>query len=398
METSQGLDFSVWCPTSMISHAEPPTSRARCCCWLFAACTFAAICVSFVPCDFMLMLPAAIIPSVCSDDMLRPWLVTNPVGHRPTAFIAGASEGLGAAWADYFASRGIDLYLVARHGDALEQVASRLRVQHRVSVKTSVLDLASNEVVPFAKQTFHARSNISILVYNAAYTGSRAGLFASDSLEMAHKAIDVNIKSVLTLVHSFLRSREARGESEARDGIVLMSSMAGLVGSAYISTCVSRFHQTHDRSHFCATLRTHSVLICCVCAFACAWSLFADAATKSWNTAFATGLYDELKGAGVDVLSCIAGATTTPNYLEKALPTRSRAIEQTPERVVQECASALGHVPTRTIGALGRFSQALLTRLLPTKVAVRIMSSGALSTTTFDDVGPGMQRRFDDQQ
>lgn len=265
------------------------------------------------------------------------------------AFIAGASEGLGAAWAEYLAARGVNLFIVARHEKQLETTATRLRNAYGVSIDTLVLDLSNPEVVQTARNIFDQRSDIRMLVYNAAYTGYAKGYFSEDTLEMAHKAVDVNIKGVLSLVHPFLRQREARNQS---GGVVLMSSMAGLVGSAHLSVYAS---------------------------------------TKAWNTAFATGLYDELRDRHVDVLSCIAGATTTPNYLKDALNSRSTFIEQPPADVVDECAGALGHVPSRATGLVNRFAQALMTRLLPTSVAVHILSEGALSTTKFESVGPWAQ-------
>ena len=273
--------------------------------------------------------------------------------YGPTAFIAGASEGLGFAWADFLGARGINLVIIARHASELEAAAAALRTSHDVTVETHVLDLASSEVVPFAHAVFFNRSDIRLLVYNAAYTGYRAGFFASDSLEMAHTAIDVNVKAVLSLAHPFLAARQSRAAAgpspEGGGGLVLMSSMAGLVGSAHLSVYAS---------------------------------------TKAWTTAFATGLYDEMRPSGFDVLSCIAGATTTPNYLEEALPSRSTFIEQTPSEVVDECAGALGRTPTRATGLVNRFAQALITRLLPTRVAVQIMSDGARSTTKFELVEP----------
>ena len=280
-------------------------------------------------------------------DAIRPSAAHIRKTYGPAAFVAGASEGLGAAWTEFLAASGINLVICARHAEALEAQAARLRLAYGVEVVTKRLDLADGEaLVPYADQLFRNRSDIRLVVYNAAYTGYHAGFFALDSLAMAHQAIDVNVNGVLSLVHPFLRERQQRGDG---GGVVLMSSMAGLVGSAHLSVY---------------------------------------AATKAWNTAFATGLYDELRPLRVDVLSCIAGATTTPSYLEDARAGRATLIEQSPRAVVDECAAALGHSPTRATGLLNRFAQVLMTRLLPTSTAVGILSQGARDTTKFERVGP----------
>ena len=41
-----------------------------------------------------------------------------------TALIAGASEGMGAAWANALASRGLNLVLIARRKEPLEATAA----------------------------------------------------------------------------------------------------------------------------------------------------------------------------------------------------------------------------------------------------------------------------------
>src|SRR5215813_12503400 len=58
------------------------------------------------------------------------------------AIVAGASEGLGAAWAEALAARGLNLVLFARRPEVLETTAAGIRARHRVEVRTAALDLA----------------------------------------------------------------------------------------------------------------------------------------------------------------------------------------------------------------------------------------------------------------
>merc|ERR1712054_290879 len=116
-----------------------------------------------------------------------------------------------------------------------------------------------------------------------------------------------------------------------------MSSLSGLVGSAYIATY---------------------------------------AATKAYIDAFAQGLYAELHALGIDVLSCSAGATITPTYLAALgnVSTRKHWIEQTAEDVVAECLSSLGATSMLATGWLNKVSQTLFVRLLPKDFAVTVFS------------------------
>ena len=58
--------------------------------------------------------------------------------------MAGASEGLGAAFAAQLAERGMNLVLVARRGHLLAELGERLAAEHGVVVRCLGLDLAGH--------------------------------------------------------------------------------------------------------------------------------------------------------------------------------------------------------------------------------------------------------------
>lgn len=63
------------------------------------------------------------------------------------ALITGASGEIGYELAKLFASDQYNLILVARSGDKLNLIASELREQFGVTVKTMALDLAADRAV-----------------------------------------------------------------------------------------------------------------------------------------------------------------------------------------------------------------------------------------------------------
>jgi len=64
-----------------------------------------------------------------------------------TAMITGASKGLGAAFAKELAGRGMNLVLVARSIDALQDLANSLGAQYGVRCVVLQADLATSDAV-----------------------------------------------------------------------------------------------------------------------------------------------------------------------------------------------------------------------------------------------------------
>ena len=157
------------------------------------------------------------------------------------------------------------------------------------------------------------------------------------ALENARE-LETNCRAPLALISTFAPRLVARG----RGGIVLISSLAGMQGSPFIA-------------HY--------------------------AATKAYNTVLAEGLWAELAPSGVDVLACCAGAIATYGYSQNAPSRTSRFAPAplSPETVVREALDALGQKPTHVPGSANRFGQFLLQRLLPRKVAIRLMQSNTRS-------------------
>ena len=249
--------------------------------------------------------------------------------YGPWALVAGASEGLGAAYAEALARRGLELVLVARRGELLQQLAARLTAQYAIRVHILPIDLAHPEANELIAQETQAL-DIGLLVYNAAY--SAVGPFFNHSLDDHLREVDTNVRTPLGLVNTFGKRMLAAGHG----GIILMSSLSAFQGSAYISTY---------------------------------------SATKAFNIVLAEGLWEEWRRGGVDVLACIAGAIRTPNYLASS-PKHTGSISDAtlePEVVVAEALKALGHRPTVIPGRLNRLSSFVMRRLLSRRAAVGIM-------------------------
>ena len=67
--------------------------------------------------------------------------------YGPWALVAGASAGIGAAFARALAGRGLSLVLLARRGDALAELAAELTRDHKIEVRTASVDLGTSDLL-----------------------------------------------------------------------------------------------------------------------------------------------------------------------------------------------------------------------------------------------------------
>jgi len=253
--------------------------------------------------------------------------------YGPYALVAGGSDGLGFAFAEATARRGLNLVLIARQAERLHAAAERLKAAYHVDVIAITADMADFEQL---KERISALSvSIGLLIYNAAY--APIGRFENTSEERLTLAVDVNVKAPVLLT----KLLSAPMIAQKRGGILLMSSLAGGQGSPNIATY---------------------------------------AATKSFNVILAEGLWKELKPHGVDVVACCAGAILTPGY-QKAEKTKPAPGTLEASEVAEQALNALGKGPIVIPGVVNKIGRFILTRILSRKAAIEIMSknTGGLS-------------------
>ena len=76
-----------------------------------------------------------------------------------TALVAGASEGMGAAYARALAARGLDLVLIARREETLELTSRQITEQFGVKVRPVICDLGATDAT---QQIINAIGDIAI--------------------------------------------------------------------------------------------------------------------------------------------------------------------------------------------------------------------------------------------
>lgn len=140
-----------------------------------------------------------------------------------TAFITGASSGIGKACAEQLAALGVNLIVSARRRERLEQLALSLSSTHGVQATPMVLDVRNQQQVESA---FHELAQkqiaIDILINNA-------GLALSNDLMQDAKPsnwdvmIDTNLKGLLYVTRAALSGMVERNQGH----IINIGSVAG---------------------------------------------------------------------------------------------------------------------------------------------------------------------------
>jgi short-subunit dehydrogenase len=251
--------------------------------------------------------------------------------YGPWAMLAGASRGLGAAFAGQLAGRGFNLVLSARGREELEALAAGLRQTFGVEVVTHALDLTAGAGV--LAREIESRE-IGLLVYNAALVPT--GAFLDLPPETHERVLAVNCRTPLELTLAAAKRMRERG----RGGIILVSSLAGMTGGPWLADY---------------------------------------AASKSWLITLAESLWWELKSAGIDVITPVFGAVGTPTFWAGLAGKKPPAPVMEPETAARLALKHLGLKGRVLPGLFNKLGALVLVKLLGRKACLRIM--GAASRT-----------------
>lgn len=146
-----------------------------------------------------------------------------------TALITGAGRGIGRATAIAFAKEGINVGLVGRTLENLQQVADLLKA-YDVKVALATADVANLQSITTAVESIRAELGpIDILVNNAGI--SKFGKFLDLSPEEWTNIVDVNVKGVYYTTRAVLPEMIERSSGD----IINISSTAGQKGAPITS-------------------------------------------------------------------------------------------------------------------------------------------------------------------
>jgi short-subunit dehydrogenase len=194
---------------------------------------------------------------------------------KGTAFITGASRGIGAVYADRLAKRGYDLILVARADAPLKALAARLSSATGRYVTPIVADLNDKADLSKVEAKLKDDPNINMLVNNAG-TASVLPLLNADIQKM-EEMITLNISALTRLTYAAAPAFVARGTGT----IINIASVVGIAPEALNGVY---------------------------------------GASKAYVIAFSYSLQHELADKGIRVQAVVPGATATDLWEIAGLP------------------------------------------------------------------------------
>jgi short-subunit dehydrogenase len=250
--------------------------------------------------------------------------------HNRLAVITGASSGIGAAFAEKVAERGMNLILIARRGERLQQLAERLQRNADISARVIVADLTDRLDLGSVEEEIRQLGSVDLLVNSAGY-----GIFeslAADDPDLIERQLFLDLVVPARLIRAALPGMIGRRQG----AIINVSSMAAFLPIPKFAT-------------YCAA--------------------------KAGLTRLTQALHGELAGTGVRVQALCPGPVPTEFFAVSGYDVADvpRPMIQQAEACVESSLRALEkgtlvHIPHPVISVflavLGLFSSKTQTRIL----------------------------------
>ncbi|MBU1096069.1 MAG: SDR family oxidoreductase [Bacteroidetes bacterium] len=222
------------------------------------------------------------------------------------ALITGASSGIGKSYAYYLAEKGLNLVLVARRIELLNEIKNDLTKKNNVDVRVIIADLSSRSGIEKVIIDC-ADFEVGILINNAGF--GKTGIFTNNSAELIEDMINVNCLAPTLLTNHFVKKMILN----RKGAIIFLGSVVANLPVPYMSLY---------------------------------------SATKSFNLALGKTLWYEFRKYNIDVITVNPGSTST-EFDGLGIKNNNKFVRK-PDQVVKTTFLALGKKQTVTDGKINK--------------------------------------------
>jgi len=177
------------------------------------------------------------------------------------ALITGASSGIGKDYAIELAKLGMNVIVVARRADKLNEVKEQIENKYKTEVVIISSDLSQRDS---AKEVFEKATenrHIQVLINNAGI--GFYGPLEDHDLDQYQQTIDLNISSVTSMTYLFLKHMKSHG---LKSYITNIASIAAYQGIPFFGVyCGSKKYVRDFTEALSYEYRNSNIHLCCVC-------------------------------------------------------------------------------------------------------------------------------------
>jgi len=242
------------------------------------------------------------------------------------ALVTGASSGIGHEFARQLARAGMNVVLVARRQELLENLAQALSSEHGVQTWIVALDLTQPGATEELKRNL-SRAGIQIrLLCNNAGVG-RWGHFEKTPDDVYRQMIELNTSVMVSMCQRFLPDLSSFPSS----AVINVSSAASYQPVPYMATY---------------------------------------AATKAFVQSFSQALYGEWKNRGILVQTLVPGPTQTEFDTKAGAYESALTKRDSPAEVVRASLAGLAKGSPVVVAAKGTYMQRAFAGLFPARMVI----------------------------
>lgn len=182
------------------------------------------------------------------------------------ALVTGGTSGIGKEIANQLAAKGLNIVLVARNQDELNNTKNEIISKYKIEVNSIQADLSNSDGI---NKVIDESAKYKVGLFVPAAGMEVNGAFEKNNIESEIKVVQINVISTLQLTHHFVQKMLPF----KKGGILFVASLSGHMPNPYFSNY---------------------------------------AGSKAYILNFGASLFGELKPKGIDITVLSPGLTRTP--------------------------------------------------------------------------------------